>query len=268
MKKLIFQLAVMLLIMAAIWAFFTQIDFVKILRPQQKLEQGEKKLGELLLNVYKMQSERIDDPLNDAYLNSILEPLFDANDIDPQSISIYILRSDAVNAFALPGRNVVLLSGLIDFVDGPEELIAIIAHEIAHLEADHVMRKLRREIGITALLSLVSGNYNLDLMREIASLIATNSYSRVLENEADKLALDYMYAAEIDPMALVKVFMLFAESFGSVPQQLQWISTHPQSVDRADRLEMLLAAKPSKSYRTFDRQEWKQFKTRLQAFNP
>lgn len=264
-KKFIIQFLIFLAIVGLVWFGFSKLNFKKATRIDQRIEQLEEKLGDVFLNIFKQQHQEIKDPEVHNYLESVLDDLFKKNQFEYESIDIYLLRSSTVNAFALPGRNIILLSGLIEFTESPEELIGVIAHEIAHVEADHVMRKLSREVGIAVLFAAVSGNYNMELLREVAKLLASNTYSRSLENEADLLAIEYMANAGYDPQGLADLFYRFAEKYDILPRELQWISTHPASLERAELLEEIIKEKGTIALKELDLEEWKQFKNRLEG---
>jgi beta-barrel assembly-enhancing protease len=264
LKKFLIQLFIFLAIVALIWFGLSRLNFKKATRIDQRIEQLEEKLGDVFLNIFKQQHLEIKDQEIHDYIESILEDLFEKNQIERKSIDIYLLKSSTVNAFALPGRNIILLSGLVDFTETPEELIGVIAHEIAHVESDHVMRKLSREVGIAVLFAAVSGNYNMELLREVAKMLASNTYSRSLENEADLLAFEYLVNAGYNPQGLADLFHRFSEEFDILPRELQWISTHPASMERAELLEEIIEEKGTIAYKEFDMEEWKQFKNSLE----
>ncbi|MBW6478032.1 MAG: M48 family metallopeptidase [Bacteroidales bacterium] len=153
----------------------------------------------------------------------------------------------------------------VGFTETPEEFIGVIAHEIAHVESDHVMRKLSREVGTAALFAAVSGNYNMELLREVAKMLASNTYSRSLESEADLLAFEYLVNAGYNPQSLADLFHRFSEELDVLPRELQWISTHPASLERAEFLEGVIEEKTAIAFKEFDMEEWKQFKNRLES---
>ncbi len=74
--------------------------------------------------------------------------LYKVNDIDRDKIKVHLLFKDEVNAFALPDGHLVIFSGLILESENPEELSGVLAHELAHIELNHVMTKLMREVGL------------------------------------------------------------------------------------------------------------------------
>ena len=264
-RKFLIQLFIFIAMAGLLWLGLSRINLKKVTRIEQGIETLEEKLGDVFLNIFRQQYiELKDDGVND-YLDDVLNDLFSRNNIDPYSVDIYLMQSKTVNAFAMPGRKIIVLTGLVEFTETPEELIGVIAHEIAHVESDHVMRKLSREVGIAVLFSAVSGNYNMELLREVAKLIATNTYSRALEKEADLLAIEYMANAGYNPQGLADLFNRFSEEYDILPRELQWISTHPASLERAELLEGIIEEKGTTAFKELDLEEWKQFRNRLEA---
>lgn len=262
-RKFLIQFFVFIALAGLLWLGLSRINLKKITRVDQGIETLEEKLGDIFLNIFRQQHTEVKDGKVNDYLDDILDDLFSRNNIDPYSIDIYLMQSKTVNAFALPGRRIIILTGLIDFTETPEELTGIIAHEIAHVEAGHVMNKLSREIGISVLFAAVSGNYNMELLREVAKMIASNSYSRTIEREADQLAFEYLVNAKTDPSGLADVFQRFADELDVLPQELQWISTHPASLERAENLKKLIEQHYINSFREYDVEEWNTFKNSL-----
>ncbi|MFN2395940.1 MAG: M48 family metallopeptidase [Bacteroidales bacterium] len=262
-RKFLIQLFVFIALAGLLWLGFSKINLKKATGIDQRIETLEEKLGDIFLNIFSQQYTEVkDDKVND-YLDEILDDLFNSNNIDPYSIDIYLMQSNTVNAFALPGHSIIILTGLVDFTETPEELTGVIAHEIAHVESGHVMKKLSREIGISVLFASVSGNYNMELLREVAQMIASNSYSRTIEREADQLAFEYLVNANINPRGLADIFQRFADEFDLLPEELQWISTHPASLERAKSLIKLTEQHYRDSYREYDSKEWNEFKDSL-----
>ena len=80
------------------------------------------------------------------------------------------------NAFALPGGHLVLYTGLINASDNFEEVTGVIGHELAHIELNHVMKRLVREIGLSALISMTTGESNPQVVLETAKLLSSSAF--------------------------------------------------------------------------------------------
>src|SRR5690606_26318193 len=89
------------------------------------------------------ESEKeIKNPQIIKYIDSIINNICRANNIDRKLIKAHLIEKDEVNAFAIPNGHLVIYDGLIKASEKPDELAGVISHEIAHIELQHVMKKL------------------------------------------------------------------------------------------------------------------------------
>jgi len=75
-------------------------------------------------------------------LDKLIIPICEANDIERDSLKIHIVQKDEINAFALPNNHLVVYTGLIEDCKKQEALQGVLGHEIAHIEKNHVMKKI------------------------------------------------------------------------------------------------------------------------------
>ncbi len=103
------------------------------------------------------------------------------------------------NAFALPGGDIVLTDEFVKLVENDEELLAVVFHELGHLEYRHTTRRALQDSMITLLVMFVTGDVaSVDLLTALPVLVLDMSYSREFETEADLYALNQLYDADID----------------------------------------------------------------------
>lgn len=153
--------------------------------------------------------------------------------------SFFVVNTDVVNAFALPGGFVYINRGLIEETRNLSELAAVIAHEVAHVEERHNVEQLERvqraNIG-GALASILLGGTVGGLAQtgiEVAGAAILASYSREAEREADRMGIDLMVAAGIDPEGMVTFFKRLLDLHERQPTLFeQWFSTHPLTEER------------------------------------
>jgi predicted Zn-dependent protease len=143
-----------------------------------------------------------------------------------------VIKSHEVNAFALPDYNMVIYTGLIDYAKNAEEVAGVMAHEIGHMEKNHVMKKLGKEIGIAMLWTIAGGDAGFEIMKETARVLSSSAFDRSQETEADLFAVEMMAKANIDPENLGS-FLFRLNQNNDLPDELVWISTHPDSKERA-----------------------------------
>jgi len=151
-------------------------------------------------------------------------------------IWITIVDADFPNAFALPDDSIIVTDDLIQMADQPDELVGVLAHEIAHIEHNHIMKNIVRSVGAGIFFDVVVGGSGAGQMIAIASVnLAGLRFTRSDEADADRRGLDYLDAAGIDPGALARMFDRFAQEterkgVENIPTLL---SSHPATAERA-----------------------------------
>jgi Zn-dependent protease with chaperone function len=168
-------------------------------------------------------------------LNDLAQRIMEASDV-PQRDDIWITIVDAPipNAFALPDDSIIVTDDLIQVAESPDEVTGVLAHEIAHIERNHVMKNIIRQLGAGIFFDVVFGGAGAGQAIAVASVnLAGLRYSRGDEAEADARGLDYLEAAGIDTGGLARLFDRFQEiehDSGELPTLL---SSHPATPARA-----------------------------------
>jgi beta-barrel assembly-enhancing protease len=166
--------------------------------------------------------------------------------------TFYVVNSDQINAFAVPGGYVYVNRGLIERTRNMPELAGVLAHEIAHVEHRHGVEQMeqvqRANLGLTAAYVLLgrqpSGVESAAI--NIGGGIYFAGYSRSAENEADAAAVDLLVAAGISPRGLPTFFNVLLEDRRRAPSTVeQWFSTHPTTEDRIASTQALVNRVPS-----------------------
>lgn len=261
MKKVIFQGITIIMLFFTTWVLLYQVDWMTLFRVEKATKTTEEKLGELLWDVFKKTDREVTDPFVVNTIDTLLTRLCNENNIDRNSIHIHVLKKDDVNAFALPGGRIVLFSGLINYADTPEELTGVIAHELAHLQLDHVMKKLIKEVGLSVILSMTTGSG--DMVRETARILSSTAYDRNLEREADRQAVDYLINAGIDPEPYANFFFKLSTRSPEAMKYLSIISTHPNLEERAADILEYSRDKHFSPSPLITHQTWEELKERL-----
>lgn len=138
---------------------------------------------------------------------------------------------EQVNAFALPGGEVFVLTGLLDRVQSDDDMLrGVLAHELGHAVHRHGVRALVRNGVYGIALSFFLGDMNGVAATIVggASKLDTLQYSRSMEEEADEFGVDLLLRIHSDPEGLAR----FMESLESAPVP-GFLSTHPDSKERA-----------------------------------
>jgi Zn-dependent protease with chaperone function len=170
-------------------------------------------------------------------LNDMAYRIMDASHV-PGREEIWITIADASfpNAFALPDNSIIVTDELIGMAESPDELTGVLAHEIAHIEHNHIMKNVVRQIAAGVFFDVVFGGAGAGQAIAIASVnLAGLRYSRGDESDADLRGMDYLDAAGISTGGIARMFDRFEEyaedeGAGDIPTML---STHPASRERA-----------------------------------
>lgn len=234
MKKIIVQALIIIGLFFATWFVLLQINWVTIFKIEKITDKTEEKLGELFWEIFQKTERENVNPFVVSSVDSIVTKICSANKIDRELIKIHILNKDDINAFALPNGHLIVYSGLILNADNQEELSGVISHEIAHIQLNHVMKKLIKEVGLSVLISMTTGNGGSEIIKETAKLLSSSAFDRNLEKEADIKAVDYLVEASINPEPFANFLYKLSDKENEATKYLTWISTHPESKERAE----------------------------------
>ena len=157
------------------------------------------------------QAKFVDDPVITEYVNRVGQNIVLHSD-SKVPFTIKVIDSDEVNAFALPGGFFYVNKGLLLAADNEAELAGVMAHEIAHVAARHAVENQTKAtlleyaaLGGSIFLGGIPGMIYQNTAG-IGLLGIFMKFSRGAEEEADKLGVQYMYAAGYDPGAMATMF--------------------------------------------------------------
>lgn len=149
---------------------------------------------------------------------------------------VRVVNSKHRNAFALPGGQVLVLRGLIEFAFGPNEIAGVLAHELAHIEHRHPLQiAIERTSGAFVIGLLFGDAVGFSVVGTAASAMLQGYYSREMEAEADERGLALMQAAGFRTTALGEFFERLARQEPALPGIFSALSTHPDTGERAAR---------------------------------
>jgi predicted Zn-dependent protease len=155
----------------------------------------------------------------------------------PFDIRVRAVDAPMVNALAMPGGRIMITGDLIREADTPDELSAVIAHEIAHVEKRHVMQAVWRNFGIGMLLDLVVGGGTGAGQQAVilAGQASELSYSRSAEAEADARGQALLHADGLSSEGMAPFFEKLAGKgqHNELDEAAEFMATHPDSVRRA-----------------------------------
>jgi len=164
----------------------------------------EEQLGEAYVEVLAPDNELCG---NDNLKNKLQEILNTLTSTIPESQYTYKIRvvdDPTVNAFALPGGNVLVYRGLIEKMNSSEEIAGVLAHEIQHVEQKHGMKSIVHQLSFKVLIAMMVGDSEgVGQFLDAAGMLGTLSYGRDAEREADLMGMNMLHNAKIDPQGMV-----------------------------------------------------------------
>jgi Zn-dependent protease with chaperone function len=149
--------------------------------------------------------------------------------LDPggDPIRVGVANLPLVNAVTLPGGQVLVFDGLVQHAKSPDELAAVLAHEIGHVRERHVMTALLRQFGVSILTAGADSGVGQGVLG-----IASLGYSRKAESEADAFARAQLSRARISPAGGAALFERLRKEAGKEPDWAGWLQSHPAPADR------------------------------------
>ncbi|MBI5259853.1 MAG: M48 family metallopeptidase [Burkholderiales bacterium] len=151
-------------------------------------------------------------------------------------------RSIGANAFALPGGHIVCTDELVHLLaDRPDVLMAVLGHELGHVQQRHGMRLVVQTALLGALSSVVIGDFS-TVLASAPAMLGQLAYSREFELEADQAAARLMRANGIPPEAFGLLFERIraqrsAATGGATVELPIGLSTHPPDAERVRRMQ-------------------------------
>jgi predicted Zn-dependent protease len=207
----------------------------------------EYQLGRAWLREFRSQVPTVDDPLLLEYLDNLVYRLAAHSKLEDKRLDLVIVDNPAINAFAVPGGVIGVHNGIFLWAETEDELATVLAHEIAHLSQRHFSRGVEYQKKLQPL-TLAAMLASFVLMATaggdtgMAALSATQAaaqdsalrYSRGNEQEADRIGMQTMVDADMDPHAAPVMFerMLQATRYSNGEQIPEFLRSHPLSESR------------------------------------
>ncbi len=153
----------------------------------------------------------------------------------PDGLSVTVLDHKMINAFALPGGFVVIFKGLIDQAETPDEVAAVIAHEIGHVVSRDPTRHALRSAGSIGILGLLFGDFaGGAAVLFLTERLISATYSQQAETDADAFGYTRLEAANVSPAALGTMFGRLRDEHGEGNELLNHFLSHPSLAERIE----------------------------------
>jgi predicted Zn-dependent protease len=251
--------AALVLVLAVPLALLFNMDAVTRVAASQVPVSWEQQLGKTAFGQYQIQAHMIQDERAGELLRQLTAPLTGALVDSPYTFQFHIARDARINAFALPGGQIVLHDALILRADSAEELVGVLAHEIAHVTERHGTRNLITSAGIALTVQALIGDAGglLATLATAAPFLLTQKYSRGFETDADQRGFALLTRASVDPRGMVRFFERMKQEEEKVREKIreqagdsaadalaklpEFLSTHPATDSRIEGMRRLAA---------------------------
>jgi predicted Zn-dependent protease len=181
------------------------------------------------------------DPKLELSVARIVGNLVATSEAPDQPYTITLLNSPQINAFALPGGYLYVTRGLLALANDSAELAAVIAHEMAHVTANHGVERARLEAREALASRVISEIWTdeAEVQRtRLKGKLRLAQFSREQELQADEIGIQHMAKAGFDPHAAVRFqramasYSAFRTAAGNNDASLDFLATHPSAPQR------------------------------------
>lgn len=195
--------------------------------------QNEYDLGRAFLKAFRSQVRTIDDPLLQDYLEELIYKLASFSTLKDKRLDIVIVDNKTINAFAVPGGVIGIHNGLLLQAGTEAQLSTVLSHELAHLSQRHFARNIEAQkrntipnmAGLLAGIIIAAtsgGSAGMAALTAVqaATLQSQLRYSRLNEQEADRVGMQTLVRADMNPDAA-------ADMFEKMQQATRYASNRP-----------------------------------------
>jgi predicted Zn-dependent protease len=234
----------------------------------------EREVGEQLLTLVRRGFKLIDEPDVIQYINELGQKTLAVAGSQYFDYHFFVINNKELNAFAAPSGLIFFHSGLIESLDSEGELVGVMAHEIGHVVSRHLADRIKKSakinaatlLGVLLGIALGAGPLSEAIIAGSAAAgrSATLSFSRLDEEEADRLAFKWMQEQNLDPGAMVdmlhELHTMNRYRMGYVPP---YLLTHPGPDVRMSYIQDLIIFSDKKQYIQGDEFRFLRFKNRV-----
>ncbi len=239
--------------------------------------QQESDIGQQVMVSIRRSAPRITDPLVYDYLSAITYRLVPYAPLQERNLTLALIDSPAINAFAVPGGIVGVNGGLFLNAATEQQFASVLAHELAHLSQRHFARRMEQQeasapltlagmIAGIVLSAVTQSDIGFAAIAGTQALAVQNmlAYSRAHEQEADRVGLDILATAGMDPRGMPEMFEIMMRQNRMQGNRLpEYLSTHPLTQSRVADTRNRAEQYPDEEIR--DGQEYHLIRSRLQV---
>ncbi|MEP5569112.1 MAG: M48 family metalloprotease [Halioglobus sp.] len=203
-------------------------------------------MGRAWLMQFRRQAPMLSDPLIQDYTENLIYRLAVTSQLRDRRLEVVVVDNKSINAFAVPGGVVGVHNGLILAAESEAQVASVLGHELAHLSQRHFSRsqenaaksgKMALAGMLAGMVAVAAGGGDAGIAAiagsQAASQDASLRYSRLHEQEADRVGMQNLVAAGIDPKGAAGMFEVMqanSRKYGSRPPE--FLMTHPLTESR------------------------------------
>jgi predicted Zn-dependent protease len=191
------------------------------------------------------------------YLDELTAPILEAAGLGRNSVRIYIVQDQQLNAFVAGGMNLFINTGLLMRTTNSEQVAGVIAHEVGHIAGGHLSRipAAANRATAEAILATLLGAATAIVAPEIGAAIISGGqsyaqhnfmrFSRGQEQAADQAGVKYLDRAGISSKGLAEFFrVLEKDNVLAVSRMNPYLQSHPLTRDRINFVDNHVANSP------------------------
>ncbi|MEO1310339.1 MAG: M48 family metallopeptidase [Pseudomonadota bacterium] len=196
------------------------------------------------------QAERVStDPRYTSRMNRVAERVIRASGENPMEWEYLVFESQAVNAFALPGKKVGFYTGILDIMDNDDQIAVVMGHEVGHIRYRHSIERYSQSALSSQVIEATGVGQSDSVAAQLAGFFGTQAvqigfllpFSRKHELEADRFGLRAMHTAGYQANESIRFWEKML-AFGSTTPT--FLSTHPCDETRIAQLQREIALLP------------------------
>ncbi len=213
-----------------------------IITPSQEYELGQK-----WMRAYRAQVPTSSDPFLQSYLEELVTRLSTYSDLKDPRLDVLVVENPTLNAFAVPGGVVGIHTGLFLYANTEEQLASVVAHELGHLSQRHFARTVQeqKENAVKTMAAMLAsiliatstqgdGGMAAIAATQAASIDAQLRFSRSMEQEADRIGMETLVRAGMNPYAMPEMFEEMMKLTRYQRRPPEFLLTHPLSESRVN----------------------------------
>ena len=200
----------------------------------------------------------------EASIKQLARPLLKAAGLPTGSVKFYIVNDDSMNAFVANGRNIFIHEGLVRRLETPEQLQAVIAHEIGHIVGGHLAKRYadfgrarsNAALGLLLGAAVAAAGEPGAAAGVLAGVESASTrdflgHSRDQEEASDRTGLRLLIASGINPQANVEVLEMFeGQDLMTARQRDPYVLTHPLTAERLASVRAIANSAQNREYTT------------------